>query len=97
MMRPEDVQSLTDFKRDTSRHLRRLRRSGRPELLTVNGKAAVVVQDPVAYQRLLDALEEAQALEGIQRGLASAAKGEGRAAREVLDEMRRKYAIPEDA
>lgn len=97
MLRPDDIQSLTDFKRDTTRHIRRLRRSGRPELLTVNGKAAVVVQDAAAYQRLLEAVERAEALEGIQRGLASAARGEGRDARDVLDEMRRKHSIPEGA
>jgi len=92
-----DIRSLTDFKRDTSRHIRRLRRSGRPEILTVNGKATLVVQDAEAYQRLLDALDRAEALEGIRRGMACVARGEARDAREVLDEVRRKYAIPDDA
>lgn len=36
----------------------RLRRSGRPEVLTINGKAELVVQDAAAYQRLLEALEK---------------------------------------
>jgi hypothetical protein len=58
MIRPEDIGSLTDFARNTKAHLRRLKRTGRPELLTVNGKAEVVVQSATSYQRLLEALEE---------------------------------------
>jgi hypothetical protein len=57
MIRPEDIGSLTDFARNTKAHLQRLRRTGRPELLTVNGKAEVVVQNAVAYQRLIESLE----------------------------------------
>ena len=53
-IRPEDIGSLTDFNRNTKAHLKRLRRTGRPELLTVNGKAEVVVQSASAYQRLLN-------------------------------------------
>lgn len=58
MIRPEDIGSLTDFSRNTKAHLKRLRRTGRPELLTVNGKAEVVVQSAPAYQRLLNLLEK---------------------------------------
>ena len=58
MIRPEDIGSLTDFARNTKAHLQRLRRTGRPELLTVNGKAEVVVQSAAAYQRLIEALEK---------------------------------------
>jgi hypothetical protein len=58
MIRAEDIGSLTDFARNTKAHLARLKRTGRPELLTVNGKAEVVVQNAAAYQRLLEALEK---------------------------------------
>lgn len=57
MIRPEDIGSLTDFARNTKAHLRRLKRSGRAELLTVNGKAEVVIQNATAYQRLIEELE----------------------------------------
>ena len=60
MIRPEDIGSLTDFNRNTKAHLKRLKRTGRPELLTVNGKAEVVVQNASAYQRLLQLLEKLQ-------------------------------------
>jgi PHD/YefM family antitoxin component YafN of YafNO toxin-antitoxin module len=58
MIKPEDIGSLTDFARNTKAHLKRLKRSGRPELLTVNGKAEVVVQNASAYQRLIESLEK---------------------------------------
>jgi hypothetical protein len=58
MIRPQDIGSLTDFQRNTKAHLKRLRRTGRPELLTVNGKAEVVVQNASAYQRLIESLEK---------------------------------------
>jgi prevent-host-death family protein len=58
MVRPQDIGSLTDFARNTKAHLKRLRRTGRPELLTVNGKAEVVVQSASAYQRLLNSMEK---------------------------------------
>jgi len=58
MIRPEDIGSLTNFNRNTKAHLRRLRRTGRPELLTVNGKAEVVVQSASAYERLVKSLEK---------------------------------------
>jgi hypothetical protein len=58
MIRPQDVGSLTEFQRNTQAHLKRLKRTGRPELLTVNGKAEVVVQNASAYQRLIESLEK---------------------------------------
>jgi prevent-host-death family protein len=51
---------LTAFKRDTARIAARLKRTGKPLVLTVNGEPAMVVQDAVAYQRLLDQLAAAE-------------------------------------
>ncbi len=58
MIRAEDIGSLTDFQRNTQAHLKRLKRTGRPELLTVNGRAEVVVQNASAYLRLIGSLEK---------------------------------------
>ena len=62
MIKPEDIGSLTEFARNTKAHLNRLRRTGRPELLTVNGKAVVVVQSASAYQRLIETVERLKRL-----------------------------------
>ena len=58
-----DIRSLSDFKRNTVDLLDRLRKTGHPLVLTINGKAELVVQDAEAYQALLDRVE---AIEGIQ-------------------------------
>jgi hypothetical protein len=54
MIKVQDILSLTEFHRNTKRHMTRLHATGRPELLTVIGKAKLVVQDAAAYQRVLD-------------------------------------------
>lgn len=88
MIALEDIRSLTDFQRNTKSHLRRLKSTGRPEVLTVNGKAELIVQDAAAYEETIDAIR------GIQRGLDEMAAGKGEPARVVLDRIRAKHKIP---
>jgi hypothetical protein len=76
-----DIRSLSDCKRNTVDLLDRLRKTGHPLVLTINGKAELVVQDAAAYQALLDRVE---AIEGIQRGLADAKAGRTKPARQVF-------------
>jgi hypothetical protein len=89
-----NIHPLTDFKRNTAAFRSRLKRTGRPEVLTVEGRPALVVQDAQAYQHLLDRLEQFSAVEGIRRGLESMERGEGRDAEEFFAEMRRKLKLP---
>lgn len=55
-----DIHSLSDFQRNTKQYVSELKDSQRPVVLTVNGEAALVVQDAVAYQDMLDELEIAR-------------------------------------
>lgn len=64
-----DIQSLSNFKRNTVEFIEQMKQTGNPLVLTVNGKAELVVQDAVSYQKLLDALERLEAIAGIQQGL----------------------------
>lgn len=82
-----DIQSLTTFRRSSGHFMKHLRRSKRPLVLTVNGKAAAVVQDAEAYQRLLDIAARADAREGIRQGLEDARKGKLRPAGDVFAEF----------
>lgn len=88
MIALEDIRSLTDFQRNTKAHLKRLKATGRPEVLTVNGKAELIVQNATAYEETLNAIR------GIQRGLDEMKQGKGEPARVVLDRIRTKYKIP---
>jgi prevent-host-death family protein len=90
----EDIQSLTTFRRRSGEFMKQLKKTKRPVVLTVNGKAEAVVQDAGAYQRLLDIASRADVHEAIRQGLDDAARGRTRPAREVFAEMRRKHAIP---
>jgi prevent-host-death family protein len=90
----KDIQPMTAFRNHSSEFMRHLRETKRPVVLTVNGKAAAVVQDAAAYQHLLDLAAAASAAEGIRQGLDDIASGRSRPAREVLDEIRSEYDIP---
>jgi prevent-host-death family protein len=96
MLKLEDIYSLTDFQRNTREHVVRLRESGRPSVLTVNGRAEVVVQDAASYQELVERMERAEAILAIQEGLESAARGEGRSARDLFDDIRKSARGPGD-
>jgi hypothetical protein len=62
-------------------------------ILTVNGKPQAVVQDPAAYQQLLDIAARADVYEAIRQGLDDVAHGRTRPAGEVFGELRRRYGI----
>jgi prevent-host-death family protein len=89
-----DIQSLTTFRRRSGDFMKQLKKTKRPVVLTVNGKAAAIVQDAEAYQRLLDIAAHADAEEGIRQGLGDVARGHTRPAREAFDAIRRKHDIP---
>lgn len=97
MVTLDDVHPLADFQQHAPSHLRRLKKTGRPEVLTVNGKPTVVVQDARSYQRLLEEVERAETIVGIRRGLDSMERGKGRPARAVFARLRKKYRIPRAA
>ena len=56
-------------------------------VLTIKGRAAAVVQDAGAYQRLLDLAAHADVEEGIRQGLEDATKGRTRPAEQFFDEF----------
>jgi len=90
----KDIQPMTTFRRNPGEFMRRLKKTKRPIVLTVNGKAEAVVQDAEAYQHLLDIAAQADAAEGIRQGVEDAEKGRTRSAREVFDEIRAEHDIP---
>jgi PHD/YefM family antitoxin component YafN of YafNO toxin-antitoxin module len=89
----KDIQSLTTFRRLSGDFMKQLKKSKRPVVLTVKGKAAAIVQDAEAYQRLLDIAARADSEEGIRQGLDDVAHGRTRPAKEVFDDIRRKHGI----
>ena len=88
-----DIQSLTTFRRSSGDLMKHLKKTKRPLILTVNGKAAAIVQDAEAYQRLLDLAARVDAEEGIRQGLDDVAHGRKAPANEAFDRIRRKHDI----
>ena len=82
----QDIHSLTTFKRNSSGLMRRMKKTGRPLVLTVNGKAEAVLLDAAAYQQVANQLD---AVASIRRGLMQAEKRMGRPADDVFDELER--------
>ncbi|HEV2484446.1 MAG TPA: type II toxin-antitoxin system Phd/YefM family antitoxin [Terracidiphilus sp.] len=82
-----DIESLTAFRRASGEFMKKLKKTKRPLVLTVNGKAAAVVQDAKAYQRLLEIAARADAQEGVRQGLEDAKHGRTRPARQFFSEF----------
>ena len=90
-----DIHSLSTFKRDTAKLIRQMKKTGRPVVLTVNGKAELVVQDAESYQRLLEAQDRIDAIDGIKRGLESMKRGRGKPAEKFFQKFFADEGIPE--
>ncbi|MBI2424742.1 MAG: hypothetical protein HYV27_18070 [Candidatus Hydrogenedentes bacterium] len=96
MLNLSEIYPLTGFLRDHKSHLQRLRNSGQPEVLTVNGRASVVVQDAAAYQKLMEAFERLATEEVLRNRLESIRNGEpGIPADQVLQDIRGVLSIKE--
>jgi PHD/YefM family antitoxin component YafN of YafNO toxin-antitoxin module len=91
----KDIHSLSDFKRRTSRFLEQMHKTGHPVVLTINGKAELVVQDAEGYQQLLDFLDHLGSIAGIRRGLEDVKAKRTRPAKVVLEEFRRRHGLPD--
>ncbi len=93
MLDTRQIHSLTDFLRNHKAHVARLKETKTPEILTVNGRAEVVIQDAESYQGLLDRLHHMETLTAIREGIASAERGELKPAEQVFAEMQAKYGL----
>lgn len=88
-----DIHSLSTFKRDTAKMAARLKETGRPIVLTVNGKAEMIVQDAAAYQRLLELAalaEKAEMAAFLKKSREDIEKGRIFPARKFLESLGKK-------
>jgi prevent-host-death family protein len=88
-----DIQSLSTFKRNTNELITQMKETGNPVVLTVNGKAELVVQDAESYQNLLNSIEYLESIIGIQKGLEDIANGDTQHLDQFMEEMQQKYGI----
>jgi PHD/YefM family antitoxin component YafN of YafNO toxin-antitoxin module len=83
-----DIDSLSNFKRNTPEFLRQLKESGHPVVLTINGKAELVVQDTASYQRLLVLAERTERMDALRESIDDMRAGRVSPAADMLAEMR---------
>jgi hypothetical protein len=83
-----DINSLSNFKRNTPEFLRQLKESGHPVVLTINGKAELVVQDSASYQKLLELADRAERMDALQASIEDMRAGRVVPAESMLAEMR---------
>ena len=83
----EEINSLSNFKRNTSEFIEQLKETGKPIILTINGKAELVVQDAGSYQRLLEITERIETIEALKPAIAEMKEGKGELAEKVFAEL----------
>ncbi len=83
----DEINSLSNFKRNTNEFLEQMRETGKPIILTINGKAELVVQDAGSYQKLLELAERIETIEALKPAIAEMKEGKGETVEAVFKEL----------
>jgi len=94
MLNIRNIFPLSDFQRNAKEFILQMQESHKPIVLTVNGKASVVMQDAESYQDLLNELELARSVSAIRQSMQETAEGKDVSAVEGLQMLRAKHEIP---
>jgi prevent-host-death family protein len=81
----EDIKPITELKKNTREIFEQLHRTGRPIIVTVNGKPDAVLLDAVVFERKLQALNLASLLAEAE---ADVQAGRVRPTRQFLTELK---------
>lgn len=96
MIKKHNTQSLDEFVQNLPSHLDRLRTSGEPEVYTTEGYRRIVIQDADAYERMLQVIDEAEAIRILHERLAAVDQGEPLIPADVvLEDIRRELGLDE--
>lgn len=85
------IRSLTDFKQNSADILSYIKKTHSPAILTVNGRAEVVLLDPTTYQNMMDKISIVDSTNRIKSALIEAENEEGVPAEEVFHKLRKKF------
>ena len=87
MFQIKDIHPVSEFSRRPAEVIKRLKASKRPEVLTVNGSSAVVIQDAQAYEETMALLDSVKHISAAKEALDN---GKGRLAEEAFSELNRR-------
>jgi prevent-host-death family protein len=83
----QNIDSLSNFKRKTTTFLKQMKKTGEPVILTINGKAELVVQDAASYQRFLRMAELQESLEMLRKSLEDVRAGRTQPMRAAVEAL----------
>jgi PHD/YefM family antitoxin component YafN of YafNO toxin-antitoxin module len=87
---------MSDFLRNHKAHVARLKATHAPEVLTVNGKAELVVLDAESYQDLTDRLRNLEAADRLREDLARYRTNTSASEAPSKDEIERRHRVLDD-
>ena len=93
MLDVRHIHPLTDFLRNHKEHVARLKETRTPQVLTINGKAEIVLLDAESYQEMMEQIHRIETIAAIREGLAAAERGELKPAEQVFAEMKARYGL----
>ena len=88
-----EVRSVTEFQRNIKEYVGRLKENKIPLVLTVNGRAELVVQDAESYQLILERLDRAETVAAIRRGMQDAEEGRMIPLKDAAAKIRAKHGL----
>lgn len=91
-----DIQSLSVFKRDSSKYLRQIKKTRAPLVLTVNGKAAAVVLDPDSYESYLREKDWQDTMAALRQARNDVKAGRVQDAEDFFREFEKRNNIPSE-
>lgn len=89
----KQIHPVTDFVRNYKAFLGRIQETGRPEVLTVNGKPAYVILDAGSYQDIADEIERRRFVRAVNQGIDDMNAGRGKPAKEAFSQIRADLAL----
>jgi prevent-host-death family protein len=95
MFNLSDIHPLSEFQRGAKTLMVKLKETKSPIVLTVNGKAAAVLQDAESYQQLLDRIELLESIAKIRQSIDEFEQGEGMPLNQAFEQFKGKYGIPD--
>jgi PHD/YefM family antitoxin component YafN of YafNO toxin-antitoxin module len=74
MIEAQQTHSLSDFIKDPKTHVARIKQTHTPEVLTINGRAEVVLLDTETYENLMEQLQNSKTIASLRMHMAKAQK-----------------------
>jgi len=94
MFTMDAIHPVSDFSRKPAEHIKRLKETGKSEILTVNGKAELVIQSAKAYEEMVELIGT---LEKIARAAKEHDEGKGIPIDDFFGEFEKKHGLTHDA